>query len=1454
MWQQEKKDTSIVRLVLWIALATTPMAATLVVSAPMLAKSKPEAPSFALPQTVQNGTTVRIDGSNSLTAINQRLKESFEKQFSGTKVEIAANGTGTALKDLLGGKIDIAAIGRGLTPAEKAQGLEQVRLRREKIAIVVGADNPFKQSLTSKQFARIFRGQITNWSQLGGPPGKIRLIDHPKTSDTRDTFRAYPAFKTAEFATGPNATQLTKDNTAEIIKQLGKDGISYVLANQVSKLKGVRVLQLHQTLPNDPKYPFSQPLVYVYKKNPSLSIVDFLGFTLAPSGQQAIEQARTTDAEAIAASVSQPAAAPFPSAQTTPTATASPSAQKTPAFAEQPFVAAPVEKSPIVDKQTPLWLLLPFFFISLAGGLLWWVLGKRPLATEKTDNLPESNPRPPSREDEETPVFNASTPASLNGAILEEQPVPHFQEHETRDRTPFNIYAQTESDLTQNATQGTSNFLQEVTNGSSNLHEGTTSSVGNGSENHNLGAAALTGGAALATGIGASTWSAFSNKETETDAIDETGELNNYADMNPPESDQVAWDIEAPAAVVNTSYPHRANIPEEAADVELPSSEVTDSLPELPDVPEVTSDFGYWDTEVSEDQIDEQLQAEFNWLDSITSTEDEDTALVDELPLTADLELSEAETASLFDLPENELNVVADDAEPSLNLLDEKSQGEPTVGEGDSTDLAAAAGIEAWATTLASDAQGETETTVDNLPIAAETAIDLVDAQEESSILLIPHTYTSADVSWEISETKKAALHQQGGSQLVVRLYDVTGIDLSYQSPQLVQQYECEETAHDRFVEIPVSDRDYIAEIGYVADGEHWLFIARSAIVRVFSPVHPDPTVENVALTSQTAIDLVDVDEESSIVLTSRTPQSANVSWEISETKKAALHQQGGSQLVVRLYDVTGIDLSYQSPQIVQEYECEETAHDRFVEIPISDRDYIAEIGYVAYGEHWLFIARSAIVRVFSPVHPDPTVDHLPIGDETDIDWGDADEESSILLTPHTYTSAHVSWEISETKKAALQQQGGSQLVVRLYDVTGIDLSYQSPQLVQQYECEDTASDRFMEIPVSDRDYIAEIGYIADGARWLFIARSALVRVFSAVHPDPTVENAALTSEIAIGLVDVEQEISEQESHIVLTPRTPQWADVSWEISETKKAALQEQGGSQLVVRLYDVTGIDLSYQSPQLVQQYECEERVSDRFVEIPVSDRDYIAEIGYIADGARWLFIARSANVRIFSAVHPDPTVENAALTSETAIGLVDVEEQISEQESNIVLTPRTPKWAYVSWYISKAENETLQQQGGSQLVVRLYDVTGIDLSYQSPQLVQQYECEEVASDRFVAIPVSDHDYMIEIGYIADSDAYGGKLRWLFIARSAIVRVFSHPHGDFWFVADAELIIHGATQPNTTVNIGGHTIKIKPDGTFHLRFPFSDGLMDYLITVAADGESTRTIHKKFSQETSES
>ncbi|MFK0731269.1 MAG: DUF4912 domain-containing protein, partial [Gloeotrichia echinulata HAB0833] len=302
---------------------------------------------------------------------------------------------------------------------------------------------------------------------------------------------------------------------------------------------------------------------------------------------------------------------------------------------------------------------------------------------------------------------------------------------------------------------------------------------------------------------------------------------------------------------------------------------------------------------------------------------------------------------------------------------------------------------------------------------------------------------------------------------------------------------------------------------------------------------------------------------------------------------------------------------------------------------------------------------------------------------------------------------------------------------------------------------------------------------------------------------------------------------------IILRPHTPKWAYASWEISEIQKEALQNADIYQLTLRLYDVNEIDLSYQSPHLVEEYEVEETTQDRFVAIPTSDRDYIAEIGYVTDDEQWLTIARSATVRVFS---------NAHLEEETADTLD------ANAQSSIILTPRTPKWAYASWEIADTEKAALRNAQISQLALRLYDITDIDLSYQSPHLVQQYEVEEITQDRFVAIPTSDRDYIAEIGYLTDEE------HWVLIARSATVHVFSRPHTDFWFVADAELIIHGATTPDANVTIAGQSIKLKPDGTFHLRVPFSQSLIEYLITAAAaDGQQARTIHKKFSQETPE-
>jgi phosphate transport system substrate-binding protein len=184
--------------------------------------------------------------------------------------------------------------------------------------------------------------------------------------------------------------------------------------------------------------------------------------------------------------------------------------------------------------------------------------------------------------------------------------------------------------------------------------------------------------------------------------------------------------------------------------------------------------------------------------------------------------------------------------------------------------------------------------------------------------------------------------------------------------------------------------------------------------------------------------------------------------------------------------------------------------------------------------------------------------------------------------------------------------------------------------------------------------------------------------------------------------------------------------------------------------------------------------------------------------------------------------------------------------DSNTRIVFTPRTPKWAYVSWSIAPNHQQTLENQGFrfTNLVVRLYDVTNLDLSYQRPQFIQQYECEAATYSCYVPIPRGERDYMTEIGYINHSN------QWLCLARSGVVRIFSRPSANFWFVVDAELILYGVTEEDATVTFDGEKVKLNPDGTFKLTLPFVDNFAEYqLIATSTNKEDTKIIHKKFSQ-----
>jgi uncharacterized protein len=305
------------------------------------------------------------------------------------------------------------------------------------------------------------------------------------------------------------------------------------------------------------------------------------------------------------------------------------------------------------------------------------------------------------------------------------------------------------------------------------------------------------------------------------------------------------------------------------------------------------------------------------------------------------------------------------------------------------------------------------------------------------------------------------------------------------------------------------------------------------------------------------------------------------------------------------------------------------------------------------------------------------------------------------------------------------------------------------------------------------------------------------------------------------------------ESRIVLLPRDPQWAYTYWDIPNDHKEELRRQGGQTLALRIYDVTDIDIDYQSPHSIQEYPADELAREWYLPIPVSDRDYVIDVGYRTADGGWLVLARSARVHI-PPVYPSDWIEDVFIT-------VDFEEDLRGKTFYELVPPS-----------KKLPTAASAGAGGNPIYEQIFG------------LAESAEAQRVAGSIFGSMQhvpgsaapeqaLSSYVFPSGVGMWAVPNVSGLTMSGVgmsgvgFSASAVPVRPRK-----FWLVADAELIVYGATEPDATVTIAGRPIKLNSDGTFRFQMSFQDGVIDYpILAVAADGEQTRSIHMKFERET---
>lgn len=242
------------------------------------------------PNTGAISGAVATDGSTSMEKVIGYLSESYMEKNSAVKVTYNPTGSGSGIKAVQEGRCDIGLSSRDLKDDEKTD-LDGTVVAIDGIAVIVNPDNPVSD-LTIDQISSLYKGEITNWNEVGGADAPIVLIGREAASGTRDGFESITKTKdsckyTQELTSTGDVVQTVSSNPNAI----GYASLASV-KNSVKTLKVEGVAPTTDTIQNG-TYKIQRDFVFVTSKNTQLTgaAKDFFDFATSSAADDLIKKA-----------------------------------------------------------------------------------------------------------------------------------------------------------------------------------------------------------------------------------------------------------------------------------------------------------------------------------------------------------------------------------------------------------------------------------------------------------------------------------------------------------------------------------------------------------------------------------------------------------------------------------------------------------------------------------------------------------------------------------------------------------------------------------------------------------------------------------------------------------------------------------------------------------------------------------------------------------------------------------------------------------------------------------------------------------------------------------------------------------------------------------------------------------------------------------------------------------
>lgn len=229
--------------------------------------------------------TVSTDGSTSMEKVIGALSESFMAQNGGVTVNYNPTGSGSGITAVQEGTCDIGLSSRALKDSEVASGLVGTVLAYDGIAVIVNPANTV-EDLDIETIAKIYTGEITNWSEVGGADAQIVLVGREAGSGTRSGFEEL----TETVDKCKYRQELTSTGDVITTVSTNPDAIGYAslaaLKDNVKALTVGGIAPTEDTV-KDGSYVIQRPFVLVTKDGAELSTAAQAFFDYATSADAA---------------------------------------------------------------------------------------------------------------------------------------------------------------------------------------------------------------------------------------------------------------------------------------------------------------------------------------------------------------------------------------------------------------------------------------------------------------------------------------------------------------------------------------------------------------------------------------------------------------------------------------------------------------------------------------------------------------------------------------------------------------------------------------------------------------------------------------------------------------------------------------------------------------------------------------------------------------------------------------------------------------------------------------------------------------------------------------------------------------------------------------------------------------------------------------------------------------